>query len=102
MNLRAGSRRPGTSDDRLRGEPLDEVIERFTELCGRSMDLAGGLNGTLSKAHSVVGYLAYKETPDEQEQAARRTRLRPSVRQRAEADAGAFPGQLSLVDLASE
>jgi hypothetical protein len=43
-----------------RGEPLDEVIEVFTELCGRSMDLAGGLNGTLSKAHSAVGHLAYK------------------------------------------
>ncbi|MFF6993261.1 hypothetical protein [Streptomyces sp. NPDC010273] len=42
-----------------RGEPLDEVIERFTEWCGRSMDLAGGLNGTLSKAHSAVGHLAY-------------------------------------------
>ena len=54
-----------------RGEPLDEVIERFTELCGRSVDLAGGLNGTLSKAHSAVGHLAYKETPEEQEQAAR-------------------------------
>ena len=58
-----------------RGEPLDEVIERFTELCGRSMDLAGGLNGTLSKAHSAVGHLAYKETPEEleleQESAAR-------------------------------
>ncbi|MET7575202.1 hypothetical protein ABZT04_43110 [Streptomyces sp. NPDC005492] len=54
-----------------RGEPLDEVIERFTELCGRSMDLAGGLNGTLSKAHSAVGHLAYKETPDEQESEAR-------------------------------
>ena len=37
-----------------RGEPLDEVIEVFTELCGRSVDLAGGLNGTLSKAHSAV------------------------------------------------
>ncbi len=54
-----------------RGEPLDEVIEVFTELCGRSVDLAGGLNGTLSKAHSAVGHLAYKETPDEQESAAR-------------------------------
>lgn len=54
-----------------RGEPLDEVIERFTELCGRSVDLAGGLNGTLSKAHSAVGHLAYRETPEEQESEAR-------------------------------
>ncbi|MFJ2885477.1 hypothetical protein ACIO53_05505 [Streptomyces sp. NPDC087305] len=44
-----------------RGEPLDEVIERFTELCGRSVDLADGLNGTLSKAHSAVGRLVYNE-----------------------------------------
>jgi hypothetical protein len=53
-----------------RGEPLDEVIERFTQSSGRARDLAGGLNGTLSKAHSVVGHLAYKETPEEQESAA--------------------------------
>ena len=43
-------------------------MEVFTELCGRSLSLAGGLNGTLSKAHSAVGHLAYKETPEELEQ----------------------------------
>ncbi|MCX4598451.1 hypothetical protein OG819_55975 [Streptomyces sp. NBC_01549] len=54
-----------------RGEPLDEVLERFTEASGRARDLAGDLHGTLSRAHSAVGHLAYKEMPEEQESAAR-------------------------------
>ncbi|MFF4733298.1 hypothetical protein ACFY3M_50500 [Streptomyces mirabilis] len=54
-----------------RGEPLDEVIERFAEASGRARDLAGDLNGNLSKAYSAVGRLAYKEASEGQEPAAR-------------------------------
>ncbi|MGW2827089.1 hypothetical protein ACWC24_39865 [Streptomyces sp. NPDC001443] len=53
-----------------RGEPLDEVIARFTQSSGRARDLAGDLNATLAKAYSAVGHLAYKEAPEEQEPAA--------------------------------
>ncbi|WP_314223539.1 hypothetical protein [Streptomyces zaehneri] len=47
-----------------RGEPLDEVMERFTESSGRARDLAGGLHGNLSTAHSAVGHLAYNEASE--------------------------------------
>ncbi|MFD3622327.1 hypothetical protein ACFWWT_45685 [Streptomyces sp. NPDC058676] len=52
-----------------RGEPLDEVLERFTQSSGRARDLAGDLHGNLSKAHSAVGHLAYNdasEVPDQE------------------------------------
>ncbi|WP_128381589.1 hypothetical protein [Streptomyces cavernae] len=54
-----------------RGEPLDDVLKRFTESSGRARDLAGDLHGNLSRAHWAVGHLAYKEMPEEQESAAR-------------------------------
>ncbi|MGW1564471.1 hypothetical protein ACWCQ1_49805 [Streptomyces sp. NPDC002144] len=47
-----------------RGEPLDEVIERFTDSSDRARDLAGGLHGNLSAAHSAVGHLAYNEAAE--------------------------------------
>ncbi|TLS45662.1 hypothetical protein FE633_12865 [Streptomyces montanus] len=53
-----------------RGEPLDEVLERFSQSSGRARDLAGDLHSNLSRAYSAVGYVAYKETPEEQESAA--------------------------------
>ncbi|MEU3620685.1 hypothetical protein ABZ725_51900 [Streptomyces sp. NPDC006872] len=53
-----------------RGEPLDEVFERFSQASGRARDLAGDLHGNLSKAYSAVGSVAYKETLEEQEPAA--------------------------------
>ncbi|MFD7409736.1 hypothetical protein ACFV7R_45745 [Streptomyces sp. NPDC059866] len=53
-----------------RGEPLDEVLERFALSSGRARDLAGDLHGNLSKAHSAIGHVAYKEAPEEQESAA--------------------------------
>ncbi|MEV0227140.1 hypothetical protein [Streptomyces sp. NPDC050704] len=43
----------------FRGEPLDEVLERFTEHSAAAQDLAGGLANKLSKTHSAVGDLAY-------------------------------------------
>ncbi|MEV7394080.1 hypothetical protein [Streptomyces sp. NPDC091215] len=57
-----------------RGEPLDDVMERFTESSGRARDLAGGLHGNLSTAHSAVGHLAYNEASEvpDQEPNARR------------------------------
>ncbi|MFE5010039.1 hypothetical protein ACFRJ3_36320 [Streptomyces sp. NPDC056696] len=48
-----------------RGEPLDEVIERFTQSSGR----AWGLAGNLSRAHFAVDSFAYKVAPGEQEPA---------------------------------
>jgi hypothetical protein len=33
-----------------RGEPLDEVLERFAQSSGRARDLAGELHGNVSKA----------------------------------------------------
>jgi hypothetical protein len=53
-----------------RGEPLDEVLERFTQSSGRARDLAGDLHSNLNKAYSAVGYVAYKEATEEQESAA--------------------------------
>ncbi|MEU9015730.1 hypothetical protein AB0D12_39900 [Streptomyces sp. NPDC048479] len=53
-----------------RGEPLDEVLERFTESSGRARELAGDLHGNLSKAHSAIGHVAYKEAPEEHAPAA--------------------------------
>ncbi|MFF7987184.1 hypothetical protein ACFZDK_50320 [Streptomyces sp. NPDC007901] len=55
-----------------RGELLDEVMERLTESSGRARDLAGGLHGNLSTAHSTVGHLAYNEAsevPDQEPKA---------------------------------
>ncbi|MET8029626.1 hypothetical protein [Streptomyces avermitilis] len=46
------------------------MLERFTQSSSRVRDLAGDLHGNLSKAYSAVGYVAYKETPEEQESAA--------------------------------
>ncbi|WP_031486611.1 hypothetical protein [Streptomyces bicolor] len=51
-----------------RGEPLDEVLERFTESSGRARDFAGGLHGNLSTAHSAVGHLAYNEASEAPDQ----------------------------------
>ncbi|WP_406465013.1 hypothetical protein OH768_53730 [Streptomyces sp. NBC_01622] len=100
-----------------RGEPLVEVIERFSELRGRSRDLAGGLNGTLSKGHSAVGHLAYKETLTSRSRrhaaetvcssvsGGRGHRPRPPLRRavvRRRSPASASPGQLPPVDLTSE
>ncbi|MFE6904029.1 hypothetical protein ACFVFJ_45740 [Streptomyces sp. NPDC057717] len=48
----------------FRGEPLDEVLDRFTEYSVASQDLAGEVVNKLSKTYSAVGYLAYKETPE--------------------------------------
>ncbi|WP_159063249.1 hypothetical protein [Streptomyces scabiei] len=53
-----------------RGEPLDEVLERFTQSSGRARELAGDLHGNLNKAYSAIGYIAYKEAPEDQESAA--------------------------------
>lgn len=52
-----------------RGEPLDDVLQRFTESSAAAKDLAGALHGRLSTAHSAVGHVAYKEEPEEQESA---------------------------------
>ncbi|MFC8669025.1 hypothetical protein [Streptomyces sp. NPDC057199] len=54
----------------FRGEPLDEVLRRFTESSVAAQGLAGGLNDTLSKAYSAAGHLAYNETPEEHQSAA--------------------------------
>ncbi|MEV7069093.1 hypothetical protein AB0N97_41035 [Streptomyces collinus] len=51
------------------GEPLDDVLQRFTESSDEAKDLAGALHGRLSTAHSAIGHVAYKETPGEQESA---------------------------------
>jgi len=53
-----------------RGEPLDDVLEQFTQSSGRARDLAGGLHGNVRKAHSAIGHVAYKETPEVQASAA--------------------------------
>lgn len=47
-----------------RGEPLDDVMQRFTESSGRARDLAGDLHGNLTKAHSAAGHLAYDEAAE--------------------------------------
>ncbi|MEU8478114.1 hypothetical protein [Streptomyces hygroscopicus] len=52
-----------------RGEPLDEVLRRFTESSAAAKDLAGALHGRLSTAHSAVGHVAYREEPEGQESA---------------------------------
>ncbi|MDG9709589.1 hypothetical protein [Streptomyces sp. DH10] len=52
-----------------RREPLDDVLQRFTEASGNAKDLAGALHGRLSTAHSAIGHVAYKEEPAEQESA---------------------------------
>jgi hypothetical protein len=49
-----------------RGEPLDEVIERFTRSSGRR-----GASRALSRAHSAVDSFAYKAAPDGQGPAGR-------------------------------
>lgn len=52
-----------------RGEPLDDVLQRFTESSDAAKDLAGALHGRLSTAHSAIGRVAYREEPEEQESA---------------------------------
>ena len=58
-------------NDRLRtdyrGEPLDEVLQRFLESSDAGKDQAGQLHSGLATAHSALGHVAYKETPDEQQ-----------------------------------
>ncbi|MFE2102581.1 hypothetical protein [Streptomyces sp. NPDC059468] len=49
-----------------RGEPLDEVLERFTQSSSRARDLAGDLHGNLSKVHAAVGHLAYNHAPEQE------------------------------------
>ncbi|MFF2999496.1 hypothetical protein ACFVTC_33860 [Streptomyces sp. NPDC057950] len=46
-----------------RGEPLDEVLQRYMT----SFLAAEQYAGVLGKAFSAVGHLAYEETPSEQE-----------------------------------
>ncbi|NEC33849.1 hypothetical protein [Streptomyces rubrogriseus] len=55
-----------------RREPLDDVLQRFTESSDAAKDLAGALHGRLSKAYSAIGHVAYKEEPVERESAAGR------------------------------
>ncbi|MET7719164.1 hypothetical protein [Streptomyces sp. NPDC005407] len=50
-----------------RGEPLDEVLDRFMESSDAAKDLPGALHGRLSTARSAIGYVAYKDEPGEQE-----------------------------------
>ncbi|WP_220451647.1 hypothetical protein [Streptomyces anthocyanicus] len=50
-----------------RGEPLDDVLQRFTESSDAAKDLAGELHGQLSTAYSAIGRVAYKEQPAEQQ-----------------------------------
>ncbi|MFG2463751.1 hypothetical protein ACGFWE_42895 [Streptomyces sp. NPDC048523] len=52
-----------------RGEPLDDVLQRFTESSDAAKDLAGALHGRLSTAYSAIGRVAYKDGPGEQESA---------------------------------
>jgi hypothetical protein len=52
-----------------RGEPLDDVLQRFTESSDAAKDLAGALHGRLSTAYSAIGRVAYREEPEEQESA---------------------------------
>jgi hypothetical protein len=51
-----------------RGEPLDEVLQRFTQSSGKARDLAGELHGTLGKAYAAAGHLAYNDAADEQKE----------------------------------
>lgn len=46
-----------------RGEPLDDVLQRFTESSDAAKDLAGALHGQLNTAYSAIGHVAYKESP---------------------------------------
>ncbi|MFJ9675379.1 hypothetical protein ACIRP5_31880 [Streptomyces sp. NPDC101221] len=55
-----------------RREPLDDVLQRFTESSDAAKDLAGALHGRLSTAYSAIGHVAYKEKPVEWESAAGR------------------------------
>jgi hypothetical protein len=52
-----------------RGEPLDDVLQRFPESSDAAKDLAGALHGRLSTAYSAIGRVAYREEPEEQESA---------------------------------
>ncbi|MDX3696930.1 hypothetical protein PV726_43155 [Streptomyces europaeiscabiei] len=52
-----------------RGEPLDDVLQRFTESSDAAKDLAGALHGRLSTAYSAIGRVAYREEPEEEESA---------------------------------
>ncbi|MFF0695152.1 hypothetical protein ACFYU4_21330 [Streptomyces tendae] len=46
-----------------RGEPLDDVLQRFTESSDAARDLAGELHGQGSTAYSAIGRVVYKEEP---------------------------------------
>ncbi|MGV9898513.1 hypothetical protein [Streptomyces tendae] len=46
-----------------RGEPLDDVLQRFTESSDAAKDLAGELHGQVNTAYSALGRAAYKEEP---------------------------------------
>ncbi|MDX3321173.1 hypothetical protein PV415_30140 [Streptomyces sp. ME03-5684b] len=50
-----------------RGEPRDDVLQRFTQSSDAAKDLAGALHGQLSTAYSAIGRVAYKEQPAEQQ-----------------------------------
>uniref|UniRef100_A0AAU2UXD8 Uncharacterized protein n=1 Tax=Streptomyces sp. NBC_00003 TaxID=2903608 RepID=A0AAU2UXD8_9ACTN len=48
-----------------RGEPLDDVLQRFTESSDAAKDLAGALHGRLNTTYSAIGRVAYKDGPGE-------------------------------------
>ncbi|CAM5710769.1 hypothetical protein [Streptomyces griseorubiginosus] len=50
-----------------RGEPFDDVLQRFTESSAAAKDLVGALHGRLNTAYSAIGHVAYKDGPEEQE-----------------------------------
>ncbi|MGW7571909.1 hypothetical protein ACWGJV_37285 [Streptomyces tendae] len=50
-----------------RGEPLDDVLQQFTQSSDAAKDLGGELHGQLSTAYSAIGRVAYKEQPAEQQ-----------------------------------
>ncbi|MFF4699996.1 hypothetical protein [Streptomyces chattanoogensis] len=52
-----------------RGEPLEDVLQRFNQSSGRARVLARELNNHLSEAYSAVGHLAYKDVPDKEREA---------------------------------
>ncbi|WP_373462324.1 hypothetical protein [Streptomyces sp. V3I7] len=55
----------GQAGSGWRGDPLEEVLERFAESSGRARDFAGVLHGSLSKACAAVGHLAYNDVAEE-------------------------------------
>lgn len=47
-----------------RGEPLEDLLQRFTESSDAATDLAGAFLGRPSTAYSAIGHVAYKGTPE--------------------------------------